>query len=108
MNPIASLPQGVEILGKVTSQYAEVLTPQALSFVATLARKFEGRRRELMAARARRQTEFDAGKLPDFLPQTRNIRGGDWTVAPVPHDLQDRRVEITGPTDRKMVINALN
>jgi malate synthase len=61
-----------------------------------------------MALRARRQTEFDAGKLPDFLPQTRHIREGDWSVAPVPHDLQDRRVEITGPTDRKMVINALN
>jgi malate synthase len=108
MNPTAALPQGVEILGKVTPQYAEVLTPQALAFVAGLARKFEARRRELMALRARRQTEFDAGKLPDFLPQTRNIREADWSVAPVPHDLQDRRVEITGPTDRKMVINALN
>ena len=108
MNPTAALPQGVEILGKVTPQYAEILTPQALAFVAGLARKFEARRRELMALRARRQTEFDAGKLPDFLPQTKNIREGDWSVAPVPHDLQDRRVEITGPTDRKMVINALN
>ena len=108
MNPTAPLPQGVEILGKVTPQYAEILTPQALALVAGLARKFEARRRELMALRARRQTEFDAGKLPDFLPQTRHIREGDWSVAPVPHDLQDRRVEITGPTDRKMVINALN
>ncbi len=108
MNPTAALPQGVEILGKVTPQYAEILTPQALAFLAGLARKFEARRRELMALRAKRQTEFDAGKLPDFLPQTRNIREGDWSVAPVPHDLQDRRVEITGPTDRKMVINALN
>ena len=108
MNPTAALPQGVEILGKVTPQYAEILTPQALAFLAGLARKFEARRRELMALRARRQTEFDAGKLPDFLPQTKNIREGDWSVAPVPHDLQDRRVEITGPTDRKMVINALN
>lgn len=108
MKPTASLPQGVEILGKVTPQYAEILTPQALAFVAKLARKFEARRRELMAMRAQRQAEFDAGKLPDFLPETKNVREGDWTVAPVPHDLQDRRVEITGPTDRKMVINALN
>ena len=108
MNPTAALPQGVEILGKVTPQYAEILTPQALAFLAGLARKFEARRRELMALRAKRQAEFDAGKLPDFLPETRNIREGDWSVAPVPHDLQDRRVEITGPTDRKMVINALN
>lgn len=108
MKPTAPLPQGVEILDKVTPQYAEILTPQALAFVAKLARKFEARRRELMAMRAHRQAEFDAGKLPDFLPQTQNVREGDWTVAPVPHDLQDRRVEITGPTDRKMVINALN
>jgi len=108
MNPTAPLPEGVEILGKVTPQYAEILTPQALAFVAKLARRFEPRRRELMALRAKRQIEFDAGKLPDFLPQTQDIREGKWTVAPVPHDLQDRRVEITGPTDRKMVINALN
>ncbi|HSN38857.1 MAG TPA: malate synthase A [Burkholderiales bacterium] len=107
MNPTA-LPAGVEILGKVTPQFAEILTPQALAFVAKLARKFEARRRELMGLRARRQTEFDAGKLPDFLAETRSIRESDWTVAPVPHDLQNRRVEITGPTDRKMVINALN
>src|SRR5574340_313982 len=108
MNPTAPLPAGVEILGKVTPQFAEILTPQALTFVAKLGRKFEARRRELMRLRARRQTEFDAGKLPDFLPETKNIRESDWTVAPVPHDLQNRRVEITGPTDRKMVINALN
>lgn len=102
------LPEGIEILGKVTPQFAEILTPQALGFVAKLARKFEARRRELMLMRTRRQAEFDAGKLPDFLPETISIREGDWTAAPVPHDLQDRRVEITGPTDRKMVINALN
>ncbi|MBX9811661.1 MAG: malate synthase A [Burkholderiales bacterium] len=108
MNRNLSCPDGVEILGKMTPQFAEILTPQALTFVAKLSRKFEARRRELMALRAKRQAEFDAGKLPDFLPETRNIREGDWTVAPVPRDLQDRRVEITGPTDRKMVINALN
>ena len=107
-NRIASLSEGVEILGKMTPQFSEILTPQALAFVAKLSRKFEERRRELMRRRATRQAAFDAGKLPDFLPETRHIREGDWTVAPVPHDLQDRRVEITGPTDRKMVINALN
>jgi malate synthase len=79
-----------------------------LSFVAKLARKFEARRSELLALRAKRQAEFDAGRLPDFLPATKSIRESEWTVAPAPRDLQDRRVEITGPTDRKMVINALN
>ena len=102
------LPEGVEIIGPMPAAYGEILTPQALVFVAKLARKFEGRRRELMALRARRQAEFNAGKLPDFLAETRNVREGDWTIGTVPADLQDRRVEITGPTDRKMVINALN
>ena len=102
------LPEGVEIIGPMPAAYAEILTPQALVFVAKLARKFEGRRRELMALRARRQAEFNAGKLPDFLAETRHVREGDWTIGTVPADLQDRRVEITGPTDRKMVINALN
>jgi len=103
-----SLPAGIDILGQVKPGYAEILTPQALAFVGKLARKFEKRRRELLAARRKRQSEFDAGALPHFLTETRDIRDGEWTVAPVPHDLQDRRVEITGPTDRKMVINALN
>src|SRR4029434_7200317 len=85
-----------------------ILTPQALDFVAKLSRQFEGRRRELMAARARRQVEFDAGKLPEFLTETEHVRSSNWSVTAVPADLQDRRVEITGPTDRKMVINALN
>jgi len=103
-----ALPARVDILGRMTPVYEEILTLQALAFVAKLARKFEGRRRELLAARRVRQAEFHAGKLPDFLPDTRVVRESDWTVAPVPRDLQDRRVEITGPTDRKMVINALN
>src|SRR3982750_2886357 len=103
-----SLPAGVEIHAGFNPKFAEILTPQALDFVARLARQFEGRRRQLMAARARRQAEFDAGKLPDFLVETKHIRSGDWTVPAAPADLQDRRVEITGPTDRKMVINALN
>jgi len=101
-------PDGVEITGPIPATYSEILSPQALAFVAKLARKFETRRRELMAQRAVRQAEFDAGKLPDFLAATQSIRDGDWTIGSVPADLQDRRVEITGPTDRKMVINALN
>ena len=108
MNRDLPLVPGVEIRAAITPEYATVLTPQALAFVAKLARKFEERRRELMAARARRQVEFDAGQLPDFLADTAAIRAADWKVAPAPRDLQDRRVEITGPTDRKMVINALN
>src|SRR5687768_1812415 len=108
MNRDLPLIPGVEIRAAVTPEFATVLTPQALAFVAKLARKFEERRRELMAARARRQVEFDAGQLPDFLEDTAAIRAADWKVAAAPRDLQDRRVEITGPTDRKMVINALN
>jgi malate synthase len=108
VNRTPPLPAGIELLGRVTPDFATVLTPQALAFVAKLARKFEPRRRELMALRAARQVEFDNGRLPAFLPGTAAIREADWTVAPVPRDLQDRRVEITGPTDRKMVINALN
>jgi len=102
------LPEGIAILGEMPATYEQILSPQAVTFVAKLARKFETRRRELMAARTQRQAGFDAGKLPDFLPETREVRESEWTVGPVPADLQDRRVEITGPTDRKMVINALN
>jgi malate synthase len=99
---------GVKILGDVSSAFAEVLTPEAVAFVAKLSREFEGRRQKLLARRATRQKAFDAGALPVFWPETAHIREGDWTIAPLPADLQDRRVEITGPTDRKMVINALN
>jgi malate synthase len=98
----------IEIAGTAGAGYSDILTPQALAFVGRLARRFEGRRRELMAARARRQLEFDAGKLPDFLPETAAIRSGAWNIGTVPADLQDRRVEITGPTNRKMIIGALN
>ncbi|MBI4204080.1 MAG: malate synthase A [Betaproteobacteria bacterium] len=104
----STLLDGIEVRGNTASPYSEILMPQALVFIAKLARKFEPRRRELLAARARRQAEFDAGKLPGFLPETAAIRNGAWTISPVPQDLRDRRVEITGPTDRKMVINALN
>jgi malate synthase len=103
-----TLPEGIAINGPMPAEYQSILTPQAVTFIAKLARKFEARRQELMAQRAQRQREFDAGKLPDFLPETRSIRESEWTVGPIPADLQNRRVEITGPTDRKMVINALN
>jgi malate synthase len=89
-------------------EYGRVLTPGALDFVARLCRQFEPRRQELLARRAARQKEFDAGKMPDFLPGTRALRDSAWKIAEQPRDLLDRRVEITGPTDRKMVINALN
>jgi malate synthase len=102
------LPQGVSISGRITPEFAQILTPEAVAFVAKLHRQFEARRQELLARRAARQKEFDAGKLPDFLADTKGVRDADWKIAPQPKDLLDRRVEITGPTDRKMVINALN
>ena len=102
------LPEGVAIRGRMTAEYAEILTFEALSLLAELHRNFEIRRRELLEARAIRQKNIDSGAPLDFLSETRAIREADWKVAPVPADLQDRRVEITGPTDRKMVINALN
>jgi malate synthase len=99
---------GVELLAPREGGDEEVLTPDALAFVSELHRRFDGSRRALLAARVKRQAQLDAGELPDFLPETREVREGDWRVEPVPPDLQDRRVEITGPVDRKMVINALN
>jgi malate synthase len=100
--------QSIEICGKMLPVYEEILSLAALEFVATLAREFTPRRNELLQRRKERQTRINAGEMPDFLPDTAHIRTGNWQVAPVPADLQDRRVEITGPTDRKMVINALN
>jgi malate synthase len=99
---------GVEVVAPPVERGGEILTPDALAFVAALHRRFDATRRQLLAARAERRTRIRAGELPDFLPETREVREGDWTVAPVPDDLRDRRVEITGPVDRKMVINALN
>ncbi|HWA87819.1 MAG TPA: malate synthase A [Opitutus sp.] len=99
---------GLEITGPMNSRYAEILTPAACAFIGGLFRKFEPRRRELLAKRVDRQREIDAGRLPDFLPETAHIRGGDWRVPPPPADLVDRRTEITGPVERKMAINALN
>jgi len=99
---------GIAISGPVTAAYAEILTPEALAFLGELHTRFDARRRQLLAARLERQKRFDAGEKPDFLAETAAIREGDWKVAPIPADLQDRRVEITGPVDRKMIINALN
>jgi len=101
-------PKGVCITAVVPWGGEEILTPEALALVAELHRKFNSRRKDLLDRRAKRQAEIDAGKLPDFLPETEPIRRGDWTVAPIPRDLLDRRVEITGPVERKMIINALN
>src|SRR6266699_2028763 len=108
MTTQAGYQEGIEIRGPITAEFAEILTPEAMAFVATLVRTFSGRREELLQRRVQRQAEIDAGKMPDFLPETERIRQGSWTVAPIPDDLQDRRVEITGPAERKMTINALN
>lgn len=109
--PLSSAQQtssGIEVLAPVTSDHSSILTPRALGFVAGLQREFNDRRKALLSARQDRQRDLDSGQLPDFLPATQTVRKGNWQVAPLPHDLQDRRVEITGPVDRKMVINALN
>ncbi|HTQ57863.1 MAG TPA: malate synthase A [Bryobacteraceae bacterium] len=96
------------IPGPTTDADRSILTPAAVSFLNALSRTFESRRQELLARRRERQAEIDRGVLPQFLPQTAWIRNSDWVAAPIPADLQDRRVEITGPVDRKMIINALN
>jgi malate synthase len=98
----------IEVRGRVQGRVADVLTEDALGFVAGLEREFGGQRRALLEQRRERQARLDAGEDLDFLSETRDVRAGDWRVAPPPEDLSDRRVEITGPTDRKMVINALN
>src|SRR5882762_6794112 len=99
---------GLEVHAPLEPGFAEILTAEARRFLTTLARAFEPRRQELLTRRAERQRRLDAGELPDFLPETRSIREANWTAAPIPADLTDRRVEITGPVDRKMIINALN
>jgi malate synthase len=102
------LPEGMEITAPILPAFDEILTPGALALVADLHRRFNARRKELLARRAERQQAFDAGKRPDFLAETAEIRAGDWKIAPFPAQINDRRTEITGPVDRKMVINALN
>jgi malate synthase len=106
--PSTNTPAGVEITAPVSAEYATILTPEALDFIAKLQRAFGERRQALLQKRIERQAVLDAGKLPAFLAETADIRAAEWTIAPTPADIQDRRVEITGPTDRKMVINALN
>jgi malate synthase len=98
----------IEIIAPVSGAHAEICSKDALDFVARLAAEFEPRRQELLEKRRTRQAEIDGGRFPDFLEGTQAVRDREWTVAPIPRDLQDRRVEITGPVDRKMVINALN
>jgi malate synthase len=91
----------VDIRAPIDGRAEEVLTPAPLDFLSELQRRFNPTRKELVARRAERQKRFDAGQKPDFLAETQSVRDGDWKVAPVPADLQDRRVEITGPTDRR-------
>src|ERR671916_1229648 len=100
--------EGIEFTAEIPDEFAGILTPEAVAFVAKLSREYRGRVEELLAKRAEWQERIHAGELPDFLPETREIREGDWKIAPIPDDLQDRRVELTGPPDRKMTINALN
>src|SRR3989442_3445466 len=99
---------GLELLGAASEAQSEILTPEALDFFVELQREFNPRRLELLEERRTRQQAIDRGELPRFLPERRHVRESDWQVDPVPADLRDRRVEITGPVDRKMVINALN
>ena len=103
-----SLPVGVQVTGAISPAVEEVLTSDALDFLAGLQRTFNGRRKELLARRVVRQEAINHGEVPGFLPETASVRLGEWHVAPAPQDLNDRRVEITGPTERKMMINALN
>ncbi len=105
---LRNMPDGVNITAPISSEFERILTPEALSLVAKLHRAFEGRRQALLAARVKRQAELDAGKLPDFLAETQHIRDGAWKIAPLPKALECRRVEITGPVERKMIINAYN
>ena len=105
---IATQNAPVRIDGPMTEAYESILSPDAIRFLAKLSAAFENRRRGLLADRAARQERLDAGEQPDFPADTAAIRASEWTVAPIPADLMDRRVEITGPTDRKMIINALN
>ncbi|MDQ4145110.1 MAG: malate synthase A, partial [Actinomycetota bacterium] len=98
----------IEVHAPPVDRQEEIVTQEALAFLAELQREFGQRREDLLRLRSERQERIAEGEMPDFLPETASIREGDWRVAEVPHDLQNRRIEITGPTDRKMVINALN
>jgi malate synthase len=109
MASIDNILQGVNVLGSIHESQRKILTPQALAFLALLHRSFNATRKSLLERRKTRQAEIDRGSLPDFLPETKHIRENPtWKGAPPAPGLVDRRVEITGPTDRKMVVNALN
>jgi malate synthase len=108
MANLLPLPKGMEITVDIEPGFETILTPDALELVAKLHRAFEPRRQALLQARVERAERLDAGERPDFLAETKSVREGDWTIAPLPQDLQCRRVEITGPVERKMIINALN
>jgi len=103
-----TLPEGMQITGAIESGFEQILTYEALNLVCKLSRQFESRRQELLALRVARAARMDAGERPDFLAETTSIREADWTIAPIPKALECRRVEITGPVERKMIINALN
>ena len=103
-----TLPAGMQITGEIKPGYENILTADALSLVVKLTREFESRRQQLLAVRVERAKRLDAGERPDFLAETAHIRAGDWKIAPIPKALECRRVEITGPVERKMVINAFN
>jgi malate synthase len=100
--------RNLQLTGEMHPEFERILTPAALAFVAALAETFGERRLVLLQERVVRQQRLDAGEMPDFLPETAEIRQSEWQVAPIPADLMERRVEITGPVDRKMIINALN
>ena len=106
--PAMDLEIDTKILCNINKAQEEILTSEALEFTSLLHNKFNSKRLELLNLRKFRQTEIDSGTMPYFLPETESIRLGDWKTAPIPDDLLDRRVEITGPVDRKMIINALN
>jgi malate synthase len=106
--PLAKTESSLKITGEIAPGYQEILTPEALSFVADLARTFTPTLEKLLARRKEVLAELKAGRKLDFLKETKDIRAGSWKVGPIPKDLQDRRVEITGPVERKMIINALN
>jgi malate synthase len=99
---------GIQVMAQVPKEFRRIITSEALEFIGKLAREFEPRRRELLQNRQKAQALVDSGRFPDFLTETESIRQSEWKIAPVPDDLRDRRVEITGPVDRKMIINALN
>src|SRR6478672_1292469 len=103
-----SVDANLKITAPLSDAYRQILSAEALEFLVHLSKEFEPRRQQLLERRQTRQAEIDSGKMPDFLEETAAIRSGSWAVAPIPKDLEDRRVEITGPVDRKMIINALN